>query len=62
MKQLEHPDEDQSRFSQLSSTGRPAQSELGILDAVVTGNFFHKHHDPAPHGGIVNSHERSDQP
>jgi hypothetical protein len=29
------------------------------LVAVVTGNFLHKHHDP---GGIVNSHERSDQP
>jgi len=28
----------------------------------VTGNFLHEHHDPAPQGGIVNSHERSDQP
>ena len=36
--------------------------ELGILVAVVTGNFLHEHHDPAPHGGIINSHERSDQP
>jgi hypothetical protein len=42
--------------------GRPARSELGILVAVVTGNFLHEHHDPAPHGGIINSHERSDQP
>ena len=32
------------------------------LVAVVTGNFLHEHHDPAPHGGIINSHERSDQP
>jgi hypothetical protein len=40
----------------------PAQSELGILVAVVTGNFLHEHHDPAPQGGIINSHERSDQP
>jgi hypothetical protein len=45
-----------------ANTGRPAQSELGILVAVVTGNFFHEHHDPAPHGGIINSHECSDQP
>src|SRR5262249_50753583 len=28
----------------------------------VTGNFLHEHHDPAPQGGIINSHERSDQP
>jgi hypothetical protein len=33
----------------------------GIL-VVVTGNFLHEHHDPAPQGGIINSHERSDQP
>jgi hypothetical protein len=45
-----------------ANTGRPAQSELGILVAVVTGNFLHEHHNPAPHGGIINSHERSDQP
>ena len=45
-----------------ANTGRPAQSKLGILVAVVTGNFLHEHHDPAPHGGIINSHERSDQP
>jgi hypothetical protein len=32
------------------------------LVAVVTGNFLHEHHDPAPHGGIIKSHERSDQP
>src|SRR5262249_7576429 len=35
--------------------------EPGIL-VVVTGNFLHEHHDPAPQGGIINSHERSDQP
>jgi hypothetical protein len=29
---------------------------------VVTGNFLHEHHDPAPQGGIINSRERSDQP
>jgi len=45
-----------------ANTGRPAQSELGILVAVVTGNFLHEHHDPAPQGGIINLHERSDQP
>jgi len=32
------------------------------LVVVVTGNFLHEHHDPAPQGGIINSHERSDQP
>jgi hypothetical protein len=45
-----------------ANTGRSAQSELGILVAVITGNFLHEHHDPAAHGGIINSHERSDQP
>jgi hypothetical protein len=29
---------------------------------VVTGNFLHEHHDPTPQGGIINSHERSNQP
>ena len=29
---------------------------------VVTGNFLHEHRDPAPQGGIINSHERSHQP
>jgi hypothetical protein len=33
----------------------------GIL-VVVTGNFLHEHHDPAPQVGIINSHERSNQP
>jgi len=28
-----------------ANTGRPAQSELGILVAVVTGNCLHEHHD-----------------
>jgi transcriptional regulator with XRE-family HTH domain len=27
-----------------------------FLVAVVTGDFLHEHHDPAPHGGIINSH------
>jgi hypothetical protein len=45
-----------------ANTRRPARSELGSLAAVVTGNFLHDHHDPAPDGGIINSHERSDQP
>ena len=44
-----------------ANTGRPAQSKLGILVAVVS-NFLHEHHDPAPQGGIINSHERCDQP
>ena len=44
-----------------------AEARLGSLSklplvVVVTGNFLHKHHDPAPQGGIINSHERSDQP
>src|SRR5262245_47846662 len=38
------------------STSRPS-----IL-VVVTGNFLHEHHDPASQGGIINSHERFDQP
>src|SRR5262249_55239651 len=47
--------------------GRPAGARLGSLSKlplvlVVTGNFLHEHHDPAPQGGIINSHERSDQP
>jgi hypothetical protein len=45
-----------------ANTGRPTQSELGILVAVVTGNFLHEFRDAAPQGGIINSHERSDQP
>jgi hypothetical protein len=28
----------------------------------IIGNFLHQHHDPAPQGDIINSHERSDQP
>jgi hypothetical protein len=40
---------------------RPRTSGPSIL-VVVTGNFLHEHHDPAPHGGIINSQERSDQP
>src|SRR5262249_17822302 len=35
--------------------------DRGIL-VVVTSNFLHEHHDPEPQGGIINSHERSDQP
>jgi hypothetical protein len=34
-----------------------ASIKPGILVAVVTGNFLHEHHDPAPHGGIINSHD-----
>ena len=45
-----------------ANTGRPARSALGILVCQVTGNFFHELHDPAPHGGIIDSHECSDQP
>jgi hypothetical protein len=45
-----------------ANTGRTAQSELGILVAVVTGNFLHEPHDLVPQMGIINSHERSDQP
>ena len=33
-----------------------------IILVVVTGNFLHEHHDPAPQGDIINSHERSHQP
>jgi hypothetical protein len=39
----------------------PEHSEPSIL-VVVTGNFLHERHDPAPQDGIINSHERSDQP
>jgi hypothetical protein len=38
-----------------------AHCEPGIL-VVVTDNFLHEHRYPAPQGGIINSHERSDQP
>jgi hypothetical protein len=31
------------------------------VSVVVTGNFLHEHHDAAPQGGIINSHERFDQ-
>ena len=41
-----------------ANTGRPAQSKLGILVAVVTGNFFHELYDPAPQGGTINSQKR----
>jgi len=40
---------------------RPSTPSQGIL-VVVTGNFLHEHHDPAPQGGIINSLERFDQP
>ena len=41
-----------------------AEARLGSLSklplvVVVTGNFLYEHHDPAPQGGIINSHERS---
>jgi hypothetical protein len=39
----------------------PEHFEPSIL-VVVTGNFLHEHRDPAPQGGIINSHERFDQP
>jgi len=42
-------------------TPRPSTCGPGIL-VVVTVNFLHEHHDPAPQGRIINSHERSDQP
>jgi hypothetical protein len=56
------PTTKEERLTIDANIGRPAQSALGILVAVVTGNFFHEVHDPAPHGGTINSHERSDQP
>src|SRR5262249_6451770 len=40
---------------------RPSTSGPSIL-VVVTRNFLHEHHDPAPQGRIINSHERSHQP
>ena len=40
---------------------RPSTCGPGIL-VVVTVNFLHEHHDPAPQGRIINSHERSDHP
>ena len=45
-----------------AKTRTPEHSEPGILVAVVTGNFLHEHHDAAPQDGIINSHERFDQP
>jgi hypothetical protein len=39
----------------------PRRDCLRVL-VVVTGNFLHEHHDPAPQRGIINSHERSNQP
>jgi|SRR6266446_9471998 hypothetical protein len=56
------PTRKEERLTTDANTGRPAQSELGILVAVVTGNFVHEHHDLAPQGGIINSHEPSHQP
>jgi hypothetical protein len=52
----------EERLTIEANTGRPAQSELGILVAVVTGNFLHEPHDLAPQGDVINSHERFDQP
>src|SRR6516164_2907515 len=49
-------------YSSSSSRFTAGASEPGILVAVVTGNFLHEHHDPATQGGIINSHERFDQP
>jgi hypothetical protein len=41
----------------------PGESTSGpSILVVVTCNFLHEHHDPAPQGRIINSHERSDQP
>src|SRR5215831_20271512 len=41
-----------------------AEARLGSLSklplvVVVTGNFLNEHHDPAPQGGTINSHERN---
>jgi hypothetical protein len=33
-----------------------------VLVAIATSNSLHEHHDLAPQIGIVNLHERSDQP
>jgi hypothetical protein len=48
------------RFIRQNEKPRPSTCGPGIL-VVVTRNFLHEHHDPAPQGGIINSHERSDQ-
>jgi hypothetical protein len=32
-------------------------SSAETILVVVTGNFLHEHPDPAPQGGIINSHE-----
>ena len=57
------PTSKEERLTIDANTCRPAQfEELGILVALVAGNFLHEHHDPAPQGRIINSHERSDQP
>src|SRR5262245_51023820 len=47
----------------LSLKGNEAKAECHSpkrILVVATGNFLHEHHDPAPQGGIINSHERSD--
>jgi hypothetical protein len=49
-------------LSRRVSTLEKKLKPLRILVAVVTGNLLHEHHDPAPQGRIINSHERSDQP
>ena len=54
-------DQERGTIDDRANNVRPAQSELGLV-TVVAGNFLHEHHDPAPQGGSINSHERSDQP
>jgi hypothetical protein len=47
-----------SGYSHGLRPSRQAYRKANVLVAVVTGNFLHEHHDPAPHGGIINSQKR----
>jgi hypothetical protein len=48
--------------ARLCSKSVNGPSPIWLPVAIVTSNFLHEHHDLAPQIGIVNSHERSDQP
>jgi hypothetical protein len=49
-----------SRQPAIAEARLGSRSKLPLV-VVVTDNFLHEHYDPAPQGGIINSHERSDQ-
>ena len=64
---VDRPIVDLSAMRTVRSQPAIAEARLGSLSklplvGVVTGNFLDEHHDPAPQVGIINSHERFDQP